>query len=404
VATLTATRSVSRASTDTTLVRDVADKMMQKEPDAAPLYVLTNNAKRKEPSKTPKFEWFEDQEVGLWDRVNQGATDLASNVTNFLVSDGTIFAAGDLVAVAKANSSNASEEIVLVTTVAGNTLTVTRAIGGSGGDTLGATASLRIIGSAFLEDDGVGAQRYTAKSNKVSYCQIFKWAVKITNTMEATEQFASPDGERAYQLAKGMVRHRSEIEAAGLWGRGSESLSEPSSRWTTQGFKPSLSSNITDASTTLTLIKLNDFSESAFRYGNPEKKKLVIAAPKFISAMNYFSQNKLLTKVGDKVFGVQIKEVIVGHGTYMLANNFRMYDNSGATGIGDFRDEAYSIDLTGVKMRYLAGNGKSMDTKLYSDVVKDGKTVRVDEYRSQIGWQIMQESWHARMFGVSAYS
>jgi hypothetical protein len=44
------------------------------------------------------------------------------------------------------------------------------------------------------------------------------------------------------------------------------------------------------------------------------------------------------------------------------------------------------------------------DTKLYMDVQKDGSTVRVDEYRSQIGWEFRHEAKHSLLYDVNAYS
>ena len=140
--------------TDTTNVRDVSEQMVLLEPDAAPLFVITNAAKRKQPTIAPRFEWVEDTEVSLWGQANS-TTDYSSAVTNILTADGTLFGVGDIVSVPKAQSSNAAPEVFLVTAIATNTLTITRGVGGSGADTISATGSLRILASAFREDDNL---------------------------------------------------------------------------------------------------------------------------------------------------------------------------------------------------------------------------------------------------------
>jgi hypothetical protein len=48
---------------------------------------------------------------------------------------------------------------------------VTRNVGSAGADTIGATASLRIIASALTEDSDTPTQRYQAQTPKASYCQ-----------------------------------------------------------------------------------------------------------------------------------------------------------------------------------------------------------------------------------------
>jgi hypothetical protein len=390
--------------TDTTNVRDVSEQMVLLEPDAAPLFVLTNSAKRKQPTIGPRFEWVEDTEVSLWGQ-SSATTDWTSAATNILVADGTLFGVGDIVAPPKAQSSASAPEVFLVTAVATNTLTITRGIGGSGADTIAATGSLRILASAFKEDDNIGAQRYTSKTVQISYAQIFKTPVKVTHTAASTKQYGAPQGERKYQLVKSLIRHRSEIEAAGLWSRASETLASPGSRWTSMGFLSRIATNKTDANTTATITTWNTFSETCFRYG--EKQKLLLCAPKVISALNFYSQNKLLTRVGDTVFGVKIARFEMALGEFMLANDYRLGTSDiGFPGGNSFASHAYSIDLPSVAMRYLQGGGDNLigDTKLFENVLPDGSTTRTDEYRSQLGWEIRHERKHAWLFDLSAYS
>lgn len=402
---LSVSRSFDQMVTDTTNVRDVSEQMVLLEPDAAPLFVITNAAKRKQPTIGPRFEWVEDTEVSLWGQ-SSAASDYTSVATNILVADGTLFGVGDIVAVPKAQSSNAAPEVFLVTTIATNTLTITRGVGSSGADTIPATGSLRILASAFKEDDNIGQQRYTAKTVQISYAQIFKTPVKVTHTAASTKQYGAPQGERKFQLVKALIRHRSEIEAAGLWSRASESLALPGSRWTTMGWLSRIATNKTDASTTASITTWNTFAETAFRYG--EKQKLLLCAPKVISALNFYSQNKLLTRVGDTVFGVKIARFEMALGEFLLANDYRLgtSDVGFPSGTNSFASHAYSIDLPSVAIRYLNGGGDNLigDTKLFENVLPDGSTTRTDEYRSQLGWEIRHERKHAWLFDLSAYS
>lgn len=401
---LAVTRSFDQMVVDTTQVRDVSEQMVLLEPDAAPLFVLTNKAKRKQATIAPRFEWVEDTEVSVWGQGNEGA-DKSSVATTMTVVDGTLFAVGDIIAIPKANSSTAAPEVALVTANAANIITITRGIGGAGADTIPATGSIRILGSAFTEDAGVSSQRYTSKTVQISYCQIFKDPVKISHTAASTKQYGAPQGERKYQIVKALIAHRSKIEAVGLWSRASETLALPSSRWTSMGFLSRIATNKLDASTTLTITTMNTFSETAFRYG--EKQKLLMAAPKVLSAINFFSQNKLLTRVGDKIFGVAIQRFQLALGEFLLANNYRMGTGDvGFPGGNSFNGHAYSIDLPSVAYRYLQGGGDDLigDTKLFENIVPDGSTTRTDEYRTQGGWEWRHERKNAWLLNVGAYA
>lgn len=402
MATLTSTRAIAQFSTDTTLPRDVSQDMLLRDPDSSFLYVLTNATKRKEPSDTPKFEWFEDQEVSFWGQVSNGTTSYAASATAIAVADITVFAVGDIVGVPGATTVTA-DEVMLVTGVAGTTtgtITVTRNIGGAGADTIGPTVSLRIIASALTEDADTPAQRYTAQVGKASYCQIFRTPVQITHTAASSKKYGGSD--RKFQLMKALRRHRNEIEAAGLWSRASESLSGSSSRWTTMGLKSIISTNKTNGSTTLTQTILNNFGETAFRFNGGKSQKLLLASPRVMSGIHSLSQSALRTISKDKTFGVQLTSYLAPLGEFLLKNHYRLED--APAGVGGYGDEALSIDLDGVKMRHLNG-GESMigDTKLYQDVQQDGTTVRVDEYRSQVGWEFRYEMWHALLYNASSY-
>lgn len=174
MAALQTTRAVARFSTDTSLVRDVSEDMINREPNANRLFVLTAACKRKKPSDAPKFEWLEDQEVTFWGQVS--GTAYTSVATGILVADISIFAVGDLVAYPQGATSSAAEEVMLVTAVSAasgsGTLTVTRNVGSAGADTIATTGALRIIAGALAEDADTPTQRYQAQTPKASYCQL----------------------------------------------------------------------------------------------------------------------------------------------------------------------------------------------------------------------------------------
>ena len=395
-------RGVYHSNADTTLVRDVSEDMLLLEPDQSPLLVLTNKNNRKDPSDTPKFQWFEKTEVAIWDTVGTVGATASTTETTMYVTDYTLYAVGDVLLFPQAATVATGEELALISAVATTgIITVSRGYAGSTVQAVASGQSVRILCSALTEGGAVTAVRSQAPVAKTSYCQIFRTPVDVSRTMQATKAYASPEGKRIEGQVEALRRHKQEIESAGLWSKGTESLAAGGSSWATLGVKPTIATNITNGATTFTITKFNDFCETAFRYGATEK--LLMAAPKIISAMNYFSQNKLLTSNGDKTFGVAIQRVLGnGFGEFLLANNFRMGDAPSST--NGFTDEAYSIDLPNVRYRYLNGNGNSQDTKLFSDVKKDGYARNIDEYYSQVGWEVRHELKHARIHNVTSYS
>ena len=390
-------RSVDQAIAETVLVREIGDRIVELEPDITPLLVMTTNAKRKKACTSPRIEQIEDDLRVVWAQVSEGS-DKSSVATTFNVvtGQGLRFAVGDLLTAPRTASSSAAEEVVRVTAISTDQLTITR--GSAGADTISSSGSLRIIGSAYAENGAVGVSRSTDKTTIISYAQIFRDSVRVSGTLRATLLYGQNDED--YQLAKALKDHKKSIESAGLWGRASESLALPGSIWQSMGFKGRVATNVTDFSTTATLKKFNTFSQTGFRYGSPVK--LLIACPVAISAITFFSQTALMTQQGETVFGVNVRRLVLPHGELMLARNFLMEDGIAAQ--SGYADEIYCMDLDAIEYRYLAANGVSRDTKLMRNVVQDGTDGFVHEYLTQAGWLVGQEKRHARGFGLSDYA
>lgn len=408
MAALTATRAIARFNTDTTRVRDVADDMVKLMPDDRAnslLFILTSSAKRRLGSVDTKHEWFEDDEVSFWGATGDTCT---TGQTDLPVADITVFAAGDILRVPGAVSSSTAEEVLLVTAITGTTtgtITVTRDWSGTSlAATIGTGAALRIVGSACTEDQDTPTQRYLAQTAKATYMQIFRTPVVSTHTAMSTKKYATEGkaNDHQYQLTKALIRHRSEIEATGLWGIAYESLSGSSSRWSSMGLKSIITTNKTTGNTTLTQTIFNNFCESIFKYGSSDQK-LLIASPKVLTAINYLSQSHLQTFSKDTVYGVQINRYLAPLGEFILKNNYRMED--GVASQNGFADEAYAVDLPSAELYYLDGGVRKIgNTKLFEDVQQDGSTQQVDEYRSQMGWAFRHQKRHGYLYNVTAYA
>ena len=398
MALLTGPRQTYYASSgvENILVRFVEDEIAELEPDVTPLLVMSVKAQRKRATYSPKIEVIEDALRGAW--VYHTAAAIDSVTTTVVVNDGSLVATSDLLSVMKVDSSAVAEEVIRVTAKSGNTLTVTRAIGGSGADTISQTQALLIIGSAYGEGAAYGAPRTTQKTPVVSYTQIFREPVQITGTQRATRTYGG-QSEALRQEAAALKQLKLQIEKAGFWSRASESLAENATYRTTMGLKAAISTNVTNGGTTLTQATMNTFSESAFRFGS--RAKLFVGAPKYISAINSFVQGQLMTKSGDTVYGVQVMTLVLPHGRLLLANNWLMED--GISGQAGLDDEAYAVDLGAVEWYYLAANGVSRDVALYRNVVKDGVDAEKHEFLGECGWVFKNQKKHARIHNVSAY-
>jgi Family of unknown function (DUF5309) len=386
--------------TEASNIRDVAEDMLYLDENRTVLYTLTNGTKRKKSATSPRIEWFEENDLGMIGTVSNGTTAYSSVATGIFVTDITLFGVNDVVQVARAVGTNSQQgEFVLVSAVAGTTngtITVTRGFAGSIADTIGATNTLKILGVATTENGSIDNPRTPARVNKTSGCQIFEWPIQITRTGAATKVYTAPQGDRADKQTLGMRRQKLEIENAGLWGRFSETLASPGSRWTSMGVRSIIATNVTDAGGTLTYQSFLPFSRNAFRYGASEK--LLAAGPIVKEGLDFTAGNKILAQAGATMHGVQLKRYLTPNGTWNLATNYNMDTNS------DLGDEAIGIDLASVEYCPLVSNGQNLDTKIFQDYDPTNPKLIKDLVFTQAGWRIRHEARHARLYDVLSYA
>jgi hypothetical protein len=168
------------------LIEDVSDIIGIVSPFETPLLNHLGDAKR--PATSTVHEWLEDMLLPNTDSVNQTTfTPNAQDCTAVTVANGARFQVGDLL-----RPGNAPE-VIQVTAVSGNNLTVVRRQGGSPASTLSNGLNLTILGNAALEGADALAARFTTRTRRQNYTQIFAATVDVTGTMQAVRAVGVQD-------------------------------------------------------------------------------------------------------------------------------------------------------------------------------------------------------------------
>jgi hypothetical protein len=217
---------------------DVADLVSIVAPFETPLLDALGDALY--PATSTRHEWLEDELLPNTDAINQPAiNDAGLNVTAVTVAHGDRFRAGDLVQPAN------SREVLLVTAVAANVLTVTRGYGGTTKSQLTHTLALTILGNAALEGADAAAARFSLRSRKNNYTQIFSATVQVSGTEAAVRQI-QVDDELDYQKTLRLRELLRDLENTALNGVGPDASPEGSAsvRRTMRGILNSLSTNV----------------------------------------------------------------------------------------------------------------------------------------------------------------
>jgi len=397
----TGVRTTTQYTTETRNVRDVHDKIMLYDPSAAPLITLLNRVKRRKAVKTTHHEWFERDYCAQW-TTSAAAASALTTATTLTVTDGTLFNAGSMFVAPKAVTSSSAPELMRVTAVTGNVLTIVRDVGGAGVDTIASGDSLRIVGSAHEENGALPTAMASVPSAHSTYLQIVRTTTNYSNTAIATNVYGAPGSDRDLQHYMDMVEHKKKLNSILLWGRASQDTTGGPSGYpirTTMGLRSIISTNVTDASGMLTRKKFSTFARSAFRYG--EKEKILLCSPLIKEAITAWGTNFLKVSPGEDTFGVNIMKVETAFGVFAMVNDWMLED--GVTGKNGFGSLAFSIDLDMITYLYLQNNGVNRDTKVELDVVKDGSDGKRDQIISESGFRIMLENRHAMLYDVTDY-
>ena len=369
-------------------VIDMHKKILLLEPDAAPLLQISKSANRMR-ANDPKFSWHNDQAEQRFDAINNGAG-YADNATSLVVDTGTAFAPEDIVYVPRTG------EVISVTSISVNTLTVTRGQGSSTAAALVDNDPLLIIGTAAEEGDTSQAARSENPTKVDNYTQIFKTSVQLSGSLLSSANESNPH-DWAHQQQKQGIEHKKDIEYAFMLGSpGTTTGGSGLPRRYTGGILHYASVNRTDAGGTLTEVEVETWLRQILRYNS---NVTVFVSPLVLSVLNAFAASKLQTSVGANTYGVHVQNWVSGHGEIKLVKHNLL---EGAV-LGGY---AIAVDFKGgaVAYRYLDGQGApggSRDTKLYANRQAPDLDGRLDEWITECGLQAGLPYRHGVLTGVT---
>lgn len=332
----------------------------------------------------PKFEWLEDD-------LLQGQTTLSAAVSSAAkatldVADGSIFREGDVLHLP------AYGENMLVTAVAGNSLSVSRGYGTTAAvSSIAADSAVLNLGSAMAENSSQRAVASTVTNNAFNYTQIFRTPIALSGTEAASQLHGGKD--RAYQRRKASLEHKRDMARAMYFGQRNEDFSGSTPRRTMGGLLAFMSDSPKVAFDAATLpITYRNFdvhvAKAAFSHGSSEK--LLIAGPYLASAINCWAENKLVSDVdSDSTYGIRVKNLVTTYGDLKVIYD-PLLDAGGYAGYG------MVLDAENIRYAYLDGR----DTKLLVGVQNNDIDGIVDEYLTECSLEVRLPQTHLLISGA----
>lgn len=218
------------------LAEDVSDIIGIVSPYETPLLDHLGDPARMATSTV--HEWLEDSLLPNSDSINDSSISNPTSETTFTVANGNRFQVGDQIQV------DGSGEVMLVTSISSNDLTVTRGYGGTTAEAIADQDVIHILGNAALEGDTAPTARFTNRSRKSNYTQIFTSSVEVSGSQLAAQQIGLAD-EMDYQKQERLRELIRDLENCVLNGVAATSNPQggASTRRTMQGIIPFVSTN-----------------------------------------------------------------------------------------------------------------------------------------------------------------
>lgn len=362
---------------------DIGSRIALLDPDATPFTALVNKIKS-EKAISPKFQNFEDTLPARTDTVNNGAG-YASGATSIVVDNGGRFNVEDLVLVPR------TKELMRVTAISTNTLTVTRGVGSTAAAIVD-DDPLYIVSSAAMEGDVSKQARSDTPSIVTNYTQIHRDPVDESGTALSSDFITDPH-DWNYSVKKKGIEHSLRIERTAWFGRPSEAGS-PAVRTSGGFFHFQGATNAFDAGGAWAESELWNNSPSIFRYGR--RRKLAFAGGIPMSVVSQWAMSKVQVRQDENTYGIAITELQTPMGRLGLVYH-PLFDDTVV-----YSGYVAIVDMDTVAKKYLAGGiGGSRDTHFKDNIHERDRDGRKGEFFSDVGFRYGEPSKNGYFYGVT---
>ncbi|NCW67707.1 MAG: hypothetical protein EBV86_03915 [Marivivens sp.] len=348
-----------------------------------------------EPTDDPEFKNFRD---ALPDRkltVNGAVADTTTGTITVDASDDNKFAVAGAIIV-----NSATGEVMHVTAdTTGTSVAVTRNIGGTSHQ-IADNAELFISGFAAAE----GGNSPTAISFDASvasnYCQIFRTAFQVSNTLNST--FLRTGDKMDEAMTKALKLHMSDIERAMFFGKKHESNGSTNAPTRFTGGILNDLTNVVDLATDYAShggAAAGEMTEegfdqllisTVFKYGS--KQKIAFVGENVANHLQQMGKDRWQPTAVEGSYGVNLTQYKTFAGDLMvhLHPQFRM--------VPGMKEAMVIVDFPYMTYRYLEGRDTSL---LENRQSPDADSVK-HEYLTECGLELLQDEVHSYIKGWSS--
>jgi len=292
---------------------DFASAMLMTQPTgSAPMLALTSGMESMDASDTV-VTWFEENHMAGRATI----TNNAALTTTLILADASQIVPGATILI------ETTGEYVFVDAVAGNTLTVTRGLGGSTITAIDGTVTpvgAQKIGTAQEEGSSKPVSIANLGFPVFNYMQTFRNAWDVTGTAQAV-QYRTGD-IKAKNKADAAILHAEDIERSMLFGIRAIGTNNGKPFRTMHGVTNQITTNVQAQGANTTWDILNSFLQAIFEKnikGKPNER-IAFCGNTVISVINKIAQlnGTIDIKIGETEFGLKVNKWLTPYGDVSL--------------------------------------------------------------------------------------
>ena len=359
---------------------NVADKILELQPSETPFLVIGDKTSVGT-AKSLEETWYDDDLAPWW---TEAADDYLIDATTIILVDGSIVKAKDLI------KNTTTGEVMLVTAVSGNDVTVERAVGDEtdGNGTAAAAGeagdNFMRMGNAMEENSLSPDPRATQPNKYYNYVEIkrtpFSGSIEDLN-----EDKETTEDERKRLQRRKAIEHKLDLERSYVFGERNEIIAEK--RRTLGGLFQFLDNQFDTIGGVLTEALFEAVLEDAFKYGS--KEKILITSPRVGSAINQFARDNIEVRSGETYYGLKIAEYISFHGTLYVATS-HMFER-------DYLGMGAILDMENIDILPYGG----FSTTLRANLQEEDRLGWKDEYLTMSTLRVRLNKTHRVLDGIT---
>lgn len=360
----------------------IQEQIVMVSKDSSPMdSMFTNRAKSGgvKKVKNAKYTHLENDELTRWvevDSINGNGDGLTIDVTT---GQGDSLQAGDSL------YNPDGGEVMLISGVATDVLTISRGQGNSTASTLVDGDNLLVGPSIHEEGTGQVGGKSSEPDIKTNYCQTSKVAIEISGRLLETEITGGKELARIMRDAGSALMNRRET----AYFFGALSASNPTS---TGGMQSYLSTNVTNVGGVLTEAVLNTQIKTIMTKNQGKQSSMVNFTGDLIrDAIDGFARDSIRYTPKDEVYGVAVGRIRNSHGELAMVSHSLLKIDPNVAG------RMYSVNMDLLKRVEFANRGWVLQKNIQTpgvDGLKHG-------WLTDFGFWMASEKQHGLLYGVT---